>query len=203
MAKLVLSWLIDNSEFFKCYFDLFLYSNICLSSFYSLYDDVVPQFKKWTEEGKKLYIYSSGSVEAQKLLFGNTSEGDVTSMISDYFDTEVGPKVEKDSYTKIAEKIGKPVAEILFFTDIVKEADAAKEAGMPVVVMAREGNAPLTEDDKAKFTVLTSFEVKETEEEEVPAKKQKMDEEAKEDKPVEEKSTDVEMKPEEVVIILV
>jgi enolase-phosphatase E1 len=149
-----------------------------------------------------LYIFSSGSVEAQKLLFGNTTEGDVTSMIADYFDTEVGPKVEKESYTKIAEKIGKPVGEIVFYTDVVKEADAAKEAGMPVVVVAREGNTPLTDDEKTKFTVVSTFEV---EEEEVPAKKQKLDEEAApvEEKPaaVEEKSADVEMKPTEVIFI--
>jgi enolase-phosphatase E1 len=182
---------------------------------FSVYSDVVPQFKKWTSDGKKLYIFSSGSVEAQKLLFGHTTEGDVTSMIADYFDTEVGPKVEKESYTKIAEKIGKPVGEIVFYTDVVKEADAAKEAGMPVVVVAREGNTPLTDEEKTKFTVVTTFEVEEAEE--VPAKKQKLDEEAVaveekaaavEEKPaaveeksaaVEEKSTDVEMKSTEVI----
>jgi enolase-phosphatase E1 len=142
-----------------------------------------------------LYIFSSGSVEAQKLLFGHTTEGDVTSMLSDYFDTEIGSKVEKDSYTKIAEKIGKPVGEIIFFTDVVKEADAAKEAGMPVVVMVREGNTPLTDEEKTKYNVLTTFEV---EEEEVPAKKQKLDEEAV---VPEEKSADVEMKSTEVILI--
>lgn len=116
-------------------------------------------------------------------------------MISDYFDTEVGPKVEKESYVKIAEKIGKPVAEIVFLTDVVKEADAAKEAGMPVFIVAREGNAPLTDDEKTKFQVLTTFEVEE--EEEVPAKKQKLEEETA---AVEEKPADVEMKSSEVII---
>lgn len=172
----------------------------------------MPQFKKWTSDGKKLYIFSSGSVEAQKLLFGHSTEGDVTSMLSDYFDTEVGPKVEKESYSKIAEKIGKPVGEIVFYTDVVKEADAAKEAGMPVVIVAREGNTPLTDDEKTKFQVVSTLEV---EEEEVPAKKQKLDEEAvvPEEKSAvvpeekvavvpEEKSADVEMKSSEVIKIL-
>ncbi|XP_059478256.1 enolase-phosphatase E1 [Neocloeon triangulifer] len=173
-----------------------------------LYDDVVPQLRKWTEAEKKIYIFSSGSVEAQKLLFGNSVEGDITKMIADYFDTEVGPKVEKESYVKIAEKVGKPVGEILFFTDVVKEAEAAKEAGLAVVLLEREGNSPLSDEDKTKYTVISSFKLEEPEEEEVPAKKPKLDEEAvaTEEKPTEEKEEekkeetkveDVEMKAEE------
>ncbi|XP_065339375.1 enolase-phosphatase E1 [Cloeon dipterum] len=165
-----------------------------------LYDDVEPQFKKWNEDGKKIYIYSSGNVEAQKLLFKNSEAGDVSALIADYFDTDMGAKVEKESYTKIAEKIGKPIGEVLFFTDIVKEADAATEAGMPVILLEREGNAPLTEADKTKYTVISSFKI-EVEEEEVPAKKQKLDVDAKpaeEEKKAEEETMEVQLEEKKV-----
>ncbi|CAB3372848.1 Hypothetical predicted protein [Cloeon dipterum] len=165
-----------------------------------LYDDVEPQFKKWNGDGKKIYIYSSGNVEAQKLLFKNSEAGDVTTMITDYFDTDMGAKVEKESYTKIAEKIGKPIGEVLFFTDVVKEADAATEAGMPVILLEREGNAPLTEADKTKYAVISSLKI-EVEEEEVPAKKQKLDVDEKpavEEKKAEEEKMEVQLEEKKV-----
>ena len=42
-----------------------------------MYQDVVPSIRSWRRHGLKVYIYSSGSVEAQKLLFGYSVEGDV------------------------------------------------------------------------------------------------------------------------------
>nr|CAD7402056.1 unnamed protein product [Timema poppensis] len=143
-----------------------------------LYDDVVPALKLWTQSGRQLYIYSSGSVEAQKLLFGHSQDGDLLELFSGYFDTEVGPKVEADSYKNIVERLHCEAEDVVFFTDVSKgekggrvpvrrasralgvdmeEAKAAKEAGLNAVLVVREGNAPLSSEDKAIFPVITSF----------------------------------------------
>jgi enolase-phosphatase E1 len=47
---------------------------------YSVYDDVVPALDQWKAAGKKIYIYSSGSVPAQKLLVGYSTKGDLMSV---------------------------------------------------------------------------------------------------------------------------
>uniref|UniRef100_A0A7G3AHC3 Enolase-phosphatase E1 n=1 Tax=Lutzomyia longipalpis TaxID=7200 RepID=A0A7G3AHC3_LUTLO len=123
-----------------------------------IYDDVPKSFENWTKTGHKIYIYSSGSVMAQKLLFGNTSAGDLQVHLSGYFDTKIGPKQEKESYEAIAKNIECAANEIVFLTDIVKEAKAAQEAGMNVVIVVRPGNAPLTDEDKKEFPTVESFE---------------------------------------------
>jgi len=86
-----------------------------------LYRDAKTNLEKWKSEGLKLYVYSSGSVYAQKLLFGNTEFGDLTGLFSGYFDTTTGQKKDAESYTKIAEKINLPPEEILFLSDIIQD----------------------------------------------------------------------------------
>jgi len=86
----------------------------------SVYPDVADTLKQWSEGGRKVYIYSSGSVEAQKLLFGNSEAGDLLGFINGHFDTAVGPKTNAESYTAIAKEIGLEPNEILFLTDVVK-----------------------------------------------------------------------------------
>ncbi len=94
--------------------------------------------KRWKEQGIDLYVYSSGSVPAQKMLFGHTKEGDLNSLFSGYFDTTTGGKKETDSYEKIAAKIDVPLSEILFLSDSTEEIDAAAAAGMNVIILDRE-----------------------------------------------------------------
>ncbi|XP_078033138.1 enolase-phosphatase E1 [Augochlora pura] len=122
-----------------------------------VYDDVPKALEAWTNDGKKVYVYSSGSVEAQKLLFGHSVHGDLLKHFSGYFDTEVGAKQETSSYKNILNKIGAEPSAIVFLTDVVKEAAAAKEAGLSAVLVEREGNAPLTDEDKVSFTTIKSF----------------------------------------------
>lgn len=128
-----------------------------------LYDDVKDCLKTWSEAGKNIYVYSSGSVEAQKLLFGNTKDGDLLNFFSGYFDTEIGPKTESASYVKIVEnlkengKVASEAKDILFLTDVLKEAQAAAEAGMKVAIVIREGNTPLPDDTKDSFPMISSF----------------------------------------------
>ncbi|KAF8954981.1 Enolase-phosphatase E1, partial [Entomortierella lignicola] len=83
----------------------------------AIYEDVIPAFDQWKSEGKKLYIYSSGSVDAQKLLFGFSEKGDLLHYFSGHYDTSIGHKVEAESYTKIASDIGINSEKILFLSD--------------------------------------------------------------------------------------
>ena len=102
-----------------------------------LYADVLPAFKAWQAQGIKLYVYSSGSVAAQKLLFGYSDAGDITNLFSGYFDTHVGAKRETASYHNIAAEIGLPPDELLFLSDIHQELDAAQDAGWNTVQLIR------------------------------------------------------------------
>ncbi|KAI8356675.1 2,3-diketo-5-methylthio-1-phosphopentane phosphatase [Blakeslea trispora] len=121
-----------------------------------VYDDVVPAFDQWKAAGKKIYIYSSGSVPAQKLLVGYSTKGDLSKYFSGYFDTSIGLKVESPSYKKIAQEIQQEESRILFITDNIKEVLAASEAGYQVVISDRPGNAPLGPESQS-FKVVTSF----------------------------------------------
>ncbi|EAX05895.1 ENOPH1 isoform 3 [Pan troglodytes] len=105
----------------------------------------------------KVYIYSSGSVEAQKLLFGHSTEGDILELVDGHFDTKIGHKVESESYRKIADSIGCSTNNILFLTDVTREASAAEEADVHVAVVVRPGNAGLTDDEKTYYSLITSF----------------------------------------------
>ncbi|MBM3461042.1 MAG: acireductone synthase [Armatimonadetes bacterium] len=104
------------------------------------YDDALRAMARWSAEGIVLAIYSSGSVEAQQLLFRHSGQGDLTDMISGWFDTTTGPKRERESYEKIAEELEIDPSRILFATDVAAEARAASEAGFQVLILARLGN---------------------------------------------------------------
>jgi enolase-phosphatase E1 len=107
-----------------------------------IYDDVAPALERWHRAGLRIAIYSSGSTEAQRLLFAHSDHGDLTRWLDGYFDTTTGPKREADSYRRIAEALGLPPARIVFVSDVVAELDAARAAGMQGVLSLRPGNAP-------------------------------------------------------------
>ncbi|MNF54345.1 MULTISPECIES: acireductone synthase [unclassified Pseudomonas] len=104
-----------------------------------VYPDAVDALKRWHDAGYQLFVYSSGSIQAQKLIFGCSEAGDLTPLFSGYFDTTSGPKREAQSYQRIAQAIGCEAAQILFLSDIVQELDAAREAGMATRGLVREG----------------------------------------------------------------
>ena len=104
-----------------------------------VYPDAVQALKAWHQQGYELYVYSSGSIQAQQLIFGCSEAGDLTPLFSGYFDTTSGPKRDAQSYRHITEAIGCPAGKILFLSDIVQELDAAQEAGMLTCGLAREG----------------------------------------------------------------
>lgn len=107
-----------------------------------IYPDAARKLKEWKAQGLALYVYSSGSVHAQKLLFAHTECGDLTPLFSGYFDTQVGAKQADESYQAIARHIGLPPIQLLFLSDIGAELDAAKSAGFTTCQLLREGATP-------------------------------------------------------------
>ncbi|WCE03489.1 acireductone synthase [Pseudoxanthomonas sp. JBR18] len=102
-----------------------------------MYPDAVEALQRWYAEGVALYVYSSGSIAAQKLLFGYSDAGDLTPLFSGFFDTTTGPKRDTASYRAIAQAIGDAPEEILFLSDVVEELDAARQAGLQTVLVDR------------------------------------------------------------------
>lgn len=122
-----------------------------------VYKDVPKFMSRMRRQGVRVCIYSSGSREAQKLLFKYSDHGDLRYLLSCYFDTKVGHKRESNSYREIVMSLGvDSPEEILFVTDIIEEAQAAKEAGLHAVLSVRPGNAPLPSSHP--FQTVTSFE---------------------------------------------
>ncbi|WAF83639.1 acireductone synthase [Metapseudomonas otitidis] len=119
-----------------------------------VYPDAVEALRRWHAEGYRLYVYSSGSIQAQKLIFGCSEAGDLSPLFSGYFDTTSGPKREAGSYRRIVEAIGLPAEEVLFLSDVVQELDAAREAGLPTIGLAREGGELAGHPTVASFAVI-------------------------------------------------
>lgn len=107
-----------------------------------IYPDAAPALRQWHGAGLPLYVYSSGSVPAQRLFFGHSDAGDLTGLISGWFDTESGGKREADSYRRIAGAIGRIPEQVLFLSDIVEELDAAREAGLDTTLVDRRNDYP-------------------------------------------------------------
>lgn len=109
-----------------------------------LWPDVAACLRAWHAGGVTLAVYSSGSEEAQRDLFGHSEAGDLVPLFSGFFDTRVGAKREAPSYAAVAAALGLPAADILFLSDIAEELDAAKATGMQVcqLVRAADGTQP-------------------------------------------------------------
>lgn len=107
-----------------------------------VYPDAARMLKQWHEDGHALAVYSSGSVPAQKLLFGHTDAGDLLPLFSAFFDTEAGTKRDAASYRTIASRLGRSPADIVFLSDVVEELDAARDAGMRTVLVDRREDYP-------------------------------------------------------------
>jgi len=117
-----------------------------------VYPDVIVAFAAWVAHGADIRIYSSGSVEAQRLLFAHSVLGPLDRYIRGYYDTRIGPKRSAESYRRIASDMGREPAGVLFFSDIVEELDAAREAGLATVLVRRtEGQAPASHPVIAQF----------------------------------------------------
>ena len=111
-----------------------------------VYDDVPPALKSWNIAGIDVRIYSSGSVQAQKLFFGHTIAGNLLPHFRGHYDTTTGPKKEAASYTSIAAAYGLPPKDILFLSDVPAELDAARQAGLQTGLVIRPGNVAVRPD---------------------------------------------------------
>lgn len=121
-----------------------------------VYPDVPPAIRRWRAAGMRVAIYSSGSELAQRRLFESTEHGDLTPLLSGYFDTGVGAKVAPESYARIAAALDVPPAAILFVSDVTRELTAARAAGVQVVLSVRPGNSAQADSDQ--FEHVQSFE---------------------------------------------
>ena len=106
-----------------------------------VYQDAIDALHRFHEAGVRLYIYSSGSVPAQKLLFGHSVAGDLLPLFSGFYDTTIGGKRETGSYERICSELGVPPNEVIFFSDNISELDAARDAGVQTVQLARPEDA--------------------------------------------------------------
>lgn len=113
-----------------------------------VYQDAVEQLNDWHARGIALYVYSSGSVYAQKLLFAHSDFGDLTPLFRDYFDTRIGGKKDTVSYQHIAAHIGLAAQELLFLSDIVEELNAAQLAGFNTIQLVRDADIDRTASHK-------------------------------------------------------
>lgn len=115
-----------------------------------VYPDAAGALRRWHDAGIRLAVFSSGSVPAQKLIFGHSNQGDLAPLFSGWFDTTTGPKREAESYVKIADALGERPDDVLFLSDIVQEIDAAKAAGMRALLIDRDGG----QGDIASFSEI-------------------------------------------------
>lgn len=107
-----------------------------------VYADAAAGLRRWRDAGLRLYVYSSGSVKAQRVLFAHSDHGDLTPLFDGYFDTTTGPKREAGSYAAIADAIALAPADVVFFSDVDAELDAARAAGMQTVRLLRPADTP-------------------------------------------------------------
>lgn len=102
-----------------------------------VYADVPAAFERWQRQGREICIYSSGSVLAQRLLFGSTTAGDLTRYICAFYDTEIGAKTDSASYRRIVESRHMQPSEVLFISDAIQEIEAARLAEINATLCVR------------------------------------------------------------------
>jgi enolase-phosphatase E1 len=120
-----------------------------------LYADVAPALRRWSKAGLRLFVYSSGSVAAQKLLFGHTKEGDLTPLFQGFFDTRAGAKRDPASYKAICRGANITPEESLFLSDVEAELDSAALSGLQTCQLLRKADGTIA---SARHPVATDFE---------------------------------------------
>jgi enolase-phosphatase E1 len=116
-----------------------------------IYPDVADSLNAWSASGLRLFVYSSNSVAAQKLILCHAPSGDLTALFEDFFDTAIGQKIEPASYEAICEKLGLPATSVLVLCDNEEELDTAKSVGLATTRIVRDGNA------KSRHQIVPDF----------------------------------------------
>ncbi|GAB1515836.1 acireductone synthase [Actinophytocola sp. KF-1] len=121
------------------------------------FPDVAPRLRQWHEDGLKLAVFSSGSVAGQVAFFSRTTDGDLTGLFEQHFDTvNAGPKREEPSYRAIAAALDADPARTVFVSDVPAELHAARAAGWQTVGVARDGE-PFGDADFTPHRVIRSL----------------------------------------------
>jgi enolase-phosphatase E1 len=120
----------------------------------AVYEDVPPALRRWVKAGLRLFVYSSGSVAAQKLLFAHSVAGDLSGLFQGFFDTNVGLKRETGSYARICRGTNLTPGEVLFLSDVEAELDAAAEVGLLTCQLARPADGTVA---SVRHKVATDF----------------------------------------------
>jgi enolase-phosphatase E1 len=122
-----------------------------------VWPDVAGALRTWKESGIRVRIFSSGSVLAQKLLFGHSDQGDLLPYFEGFHDTTTGPKQDPAAYAAIADSFGLPPGEILFLSDVTAELDAARAAGLQTGLLLRPGNKPAEANGHAAYRTFAEL----------------------------------------------
>ncbi|QSX30164.1 acireductone synthase [Shewanella cyperi] len=117
-----------------------------------IFPDFIEAIKRFRDQGLRVYSFSSGSVDAQKLLFGHSDGGDLTELFNGHFDTRTGNKLDKQAYSNIVNTISLTPRQILFVSDVVDELKAAEAAGMITCQMVRQ-----PQQRTGKYRIISSF----------------------------------------------
>lgn len=120
-----------------------------------VYEDVAPQLRKWLNAKIQLNVYSSGSVAAQKLIYGHSTAGDLTPLFTHYFDTKIGHKREKESYLNILKQLNAVAENTLFLSDVIEELDAAQACGIQTAHLVRPDNQDIPTSERHQ--IVSSF----------------------------------------------
>ncbi len=120
----------------------------------AVYEDVAPALRRWVRAGLRLYVYSSGSVAAQNLLFSHSVAGDLSGFFQGFFDTGVGPKRQAGSFLRICRGANLTPGEVLFLSDVEAELDAAAEAGLLTCQLVRQADGTVA---SARHKVASDF----------------------------------------------
>ncbi|MEV0391269.1 acireductone synthase [Nonomuraea sp. NPDC050643] len=121
------------------------------------FPDVPPVLRAWHAAGHRLAVFSSGAVSSQRPWFAHAAEGDLSSLVTHWFDTvNAGPKREPASYERIAATLGEPSGP-LFLSDVPAELDAAAVAGWRTTGVRRPGE-PNAAVPFGAHPVVTTFE---------------------------------------------
>ena len=107
----------------------------------ALYPDVAPALARWHAADIALFVYSSGSIAAQRLLFGHSQAGNLLPLFSGFHDTTTGAKQSPASYAAIAAAANIPPEHWLFLSDSAAELDAARAAGLTTCQLVRAEDA--------------------------------------------------------------
>ena len=111
-----------------------------------VFPDVAPHLRAWAARGVRVFTFTSGSIQAQRLIFGHSTEGDLSDLIAGFFDTRIGSKRDPDTYVRLAIGMNVPTAGVAFLSDVEAELDAATTAGMRACHIVRDGTGTVASE---------------------------------------------------------